>query len=474
MSASPLEPVIGLEVHLALKTQSKMFCSCSAETFGDLPNSHTCPVCLGLPGSLPTINQEAVDKALMFALALGCEVPARTQFHRKQYFYPDAPKNYQISQYDHPVGEHGKITLSSGRTIGITRCHLEEDAGRSQHPTYADYSLMDLNRAGAPLIEMVTEPDIRTPEEAREFLGAVQAIARALGVSDANPEEGKMRADVNVSVHLPGTPFGTKVEVKNLNSFRSVQRALEFEIKRQNRVLEENGAIRQDTLGWDEGGQKTYLMRTKEGEADYRYFPDPDLPPIFIDDAWQARIKGATPELPAAKEARYTARGLRQDSANLIAYDVGLSRFFDETLQHYEQNPQAVANWLASEVTGYLNAQGKTLDGTHLTPEHLAQLIRLVDEGVISGKIAKDLLPEVIAGESPAALVKAKGLEQVTDTDALDAIVQQVMDDNPNVVAQAKENPKAINALLGRVMKATGGKAKPDLVREILAQKLAP
>ena len=465
------EPVIGLEVHLALSTKSKMFCPCSAETFGDAPNTHTCPVCLGLPGSLPTPNREAFEKALTLALALGCSVPERTQFHRKNYFYPDAPKNYQISQYDHPVGEGGVLTLSDGRRIGITRCHLEEDAGRSQHPTYADYSLVDLNRAGAPLVEMVTEPDLRTPEEAREFLQTVRAVARALGVSDANPEAGKMRADVNVSVRRPGEPFGTKVEVKNLNSFRSVQRALEFEIKRQSRILEDGGSVRQDTLGWDEGGQKTYLMRTKEGEADYRYFPDPDLPPFYIGEDWLTRLKAAMPELPDAKAARYAALGVRPESAALLAYDVDFSHFFDEALTD-QKNAQALANWLTGDVTGYLNTHGLTLETSQLTPEHLAGLVGLVEADTISGKIAKDLLPEVIGGVDPAALVRERGLEQVTDTAALAGVVEQVLSENPKMVDEAKANPKAVNALLGRVMKASGGKANPARVRELLLEKL--
>ncbi len=323
---------------------------------------------------------------------------------------------------------------------------------------------------------MVTEPDLRTPEEARDFLHRVQAVARALGVSDANPEEGKLRADVNVSVRRPGEPFGTKVEVKNLNSFRSVQRALEFEIKRQARVLEDGGSVRQDTLGWDEGGQKTYLMRTKEGEADYRYFPDPDLPPIRIDEGWLERIRAATPELPDAKEARYQALGVRAESAALLAYDVTLSRFFDLTLAGAgagEANAQAVANWLSGDVTGFLNANALTLQTAKLTPEHLARLVGLVEAGTVSGKVAKELLPEVIGGADPGALVKERGLEQVTDAAALEGVVSQVLTENPKLVGEAKANPKAINALLGRVMKASGGKAKPELVRELLTQKLA-
>ena len=467
-----LEPVIGLEVHLALSTKSKMFCACSAETFGDAPNTHTCPVCLGLPGSLPTPNREAFEKALTLSLALHCSVPERTQFHRKNYFYPDAPKNYQISQYDHPVGEGGVLTLSDGRRIGITRCHLEEDAGRSQHPLYADYSLVDLNRAGAPLVEMVTEPDLRTPEEAREFLNTVRAVARALGVSDANPEAGKMRADVNVSVRRPGEPFGTKVEVKNLNSFRSVQRALEFEIKRQSRIVEDGGSVRQDTLGWDEGGQKTYLMRTKEGEADYRYFPDPDLPPFYIGKDWLERLKTTMPELPDAKAARYAALGVRAESAALLAYDVDFSRFFDEALT-FQKDAQVLANWLSGDVTGYLNTHSLTLQTSQLTPEHLAGLVGLVEADTISGKIAKDLLPEVVGGADPAVLVKERGLEQVTDTAALEGVVTQVLTENPKLVEEAKNNPKAVNALLGRVMKASGGKANPARVRELITEKLA-
>ena len=465
------EPVIGLEVHLALKTQTKLFCACPADSFGRGPNVSTCPVCLGLPGSLPVTNREAVDKAVMLSLALHCEVPERTQFHRKNYFYPDAPKNYQISQYDRPVGSGGWLELGNHR-IGITRCHLEEDAGRLVHPTYAEYSLVDFNRAGAPLVEMVTEPDLRTPEEARDFLNEVRAIAQALGVSDANPEEGKMRADVNVSVRRPGEAFGTKVEVKNLNSFKSVQRALEFEIRRQSRILEDGGRVEQATMGWDDGGQKTYLMRTKEGEADYRYFPEPDLPPLHITKAWLEAVRAKTPELPEAKRARYVALGVRAYDADIIAYDVGLAEFFDAALDAYEGEPQTLANWLNGDVTGLLNAEGGSLDTSSLTPEHLVALVSLVDAGVISGKTAKDLLPEVMAGSEPENLVETRGLGQLTDNAAVAKIVDEVMRDNPALVESVADNPKAVNALLGRVMRETKGRAKPDLVRDILNEKL--
>ena len=466
------EPVIGLEIHLAMKTETKIFCGCPADSFGQGPNESTCPVCLGLPGSLPTINKNAIDKALMFSLALNCEVPSVTQFHRKNYYYPDAPKNYQISQFDRPVGEHGFIELLGGRRIGITRCHVEEDAGRLVHPTYAPYSLVDLNRAGAPLIEMVTEPDIRTPEEAREFLQKVRAIAQALGVSDANPEEGKMRADVNVSVRLPGEAFGTKVEVKNLNSFKSVQRSLMFEIRRQSRVLEEGGKVRQDTMGWDDGGQKTYLMRTKEEAADYRYFPEPDLPPMKISEAWIADLRIRTPELPDKKLERYLSLVVRDDDAGIIANDVQLSRFFDEVLKAYEGDAQTVANWLNSEVTGYLNAKGLSLQASKLTPNHLSSLISLIDKSEISGKTAKDILPEVMEGKDPATIIQEKGLGQISDTSEIEAMVENVMANNPELVERVKANPKAINALLGQVMRESQGKAKPDLVRNLLAKKL--
>ena len=471
-AAIRLEPVIGLEVHLAVRTESKLFCGCRADSFSEAPNSSTCPVCLGLPGSLPVVNREAVEKAIMFSLALGCQVPSVTQFHRKNYFYPDSPYNYQISQFDRPVGEHGEVELSTGRTIGVTRCHLENDAGRSVHPAYAPYSLVDLNRAGAPLIEMVTEPDLRTPEEAREFLQLVRAVAQSLGVSDANPEEGKMRADVNVSLRPPGGPFGTKVEVKNLNSFKRVQRALEFEIKRQTRVLEEGGEVKQATLGWDEGGQKTYLMRTKEEASDYRYFPEPDLPPINIAESWLADIRAATPELPGARLARYLELGLREEEAQLIAFDLSLATFFGAVLTAYKGEPQVAANWLVGDVSGQLRAAETSLEAAGLRPEHLAELLSLIDKGSISGKIAKDILPEVIGGAAPGELVEARGLSQISDTGKLEAVVERVWQANPELVERARVNPKAINALLGQVMRETGGQAKPDLVRQLLEAKL--
>ena len=466
------EPVIGLEVHLHLKTQSKMFCSCSAEYFGEGPNTHTCPVCLGLPGSLPTLNRAAVEKGLRLALALSCQVPEFTQFHRKNYYYPDLPKNYQISQYDRPLGKGGFLEIS-GHRIGVTRVHLEEDAGKSLHPSYADYSLVDLNRAGAPLIELVTEPEINSPEEARLFLAHLRSLAQTLQVSDANPEEGKMRADVNVSVHLPGTPFGTKVEVKNLNSFKSVQRALEYEISRQSQILASGGEVEQATMGWDEVAGRTYLMRTKEGESDYRYFPEPDLPPLYISQDWLAEVKAGMPELPRAKEERYLKLGVRAYDAAIIALEPGLANFFDAAIAVFAGEPQKVANWINADIAGYLNERTLSIEQTALTPANLAELVSLVDSGQITGKVAKELLPEVMAGASPGALVEARGLAAMNDTGELSSLVERVIAQNPEVVAKIKSGKtQALNVLLGQVMKESRGRATPELVRELLNQAL--
>jgi len=462
------EVVIGLEVHLALNTESKMFCSCAAESQANDANTASCPVCLGLPGSLPAINENAVEKGIMFSLALNCEIPELTQFHRKHYYYPDQPKNYQISQYDRPVGEHGSVELSNGRVIGITRCHLEEDAGRLVHPSYSDYSLVDVNRAGTALIEMVTEPELKSPEEAREFLRKIRAIAQALDISDANPEEGKMRADVNVSLHEPGTEFGTKVEIKNLNSFKSVQRSLEYEIKRQTRILEDGGKIRQDTMGWDDGGQKTYLMRTKEGEADYSYMPEPDLPPLRISKEKVEEIRSKTPELPDSKLVRYLDSGISEKDAVKISMDAKLSRFFDEVAKSYSGETQKIANWLNGDITAYLNSKQLNIDDTKLKPVNLADLLRLIDNMQISGKIAKDILEDVINGANPESIVTEKGLGQISDDSAIKEIAQKVIADNPDLVERVKANPKAINALLGLVMKESRGKANPEIVRKTL------
>jgi aspartyl-tRNA(Asn)/glutamyl-tRNA(Gln) amidotransferase subunit B len=382
------------------------------------------------------------------------------------------PKNYQISQYDLPIAEHGHLEVE-GQTIRIKRVHLEEDAAKSTHPEGASYSLIDLNRAGSPLIEMVTEPDIRTPEQARIFLSHIRSIAQTLGVSDANPEEGKMRADVNVSVRRVGEPLGTKVEIKNLNSFRSVARALEYEIKRQQELLRSGRKVEQATLGWDEAAGKTYVMRLKEGEADYRYFPDPDLPPIVVDEAWLNRLKASMPELPAQKYARYVEAGVRPYDAEILAYSPSLAQFFDQTLAHYQGNPQTIANLLNAEVAGYLNERQLEVQQTALTPEHLAQLAGLFERREITNRVLSQLLPEVMQGASPLQLVEERGLRAVSDESTLRPIVERVVAANPKVVEQVQSgNLKAANALLGPIMKETRGTAKADVVKKMLSEML--
>lgn len=464
------EAVIGLEVHLHLKTRTKMFCGCEAEYFGDEPNTHNCPVCLGLPGVLPRINEKAVECGILMGLALGCQIAPWTQFHRKNYYYPDMPKNYQISQYDLPIAAHGSLEVEGGR-VGIKRIHLEEDAGKSVHPAGAEYSLIDLNRAGSPLIEMVTEPDIHSPEQARVFLTHVRSIAQTLGVSDANPEEGKMRADVNVSLHRPGEPLGTKVEIKNLNSFRSVARALEYEIKRQTELLRSGQAVQQATMGWDEGGGKTYLMRLKEGESDYRYLPEPDLPPLKVDETWIARLKAQMPELPAHKYARYIASGVREYDAEILAYSPALARVFDRALEGYKGNPQTLANLLNAEISGYLNEQGLEVGQSKLTPKHLAKLALMFERRDITNRVVSQLLPELMDGADPEVLVKERGLAAVADEGSLKPVVEKVLAANPGVVAQIKGGKvQAVNALLGQVMRETKGTAKPDVVKKLLAE----
>ncbi|AZI42375.1 Asp-tRNA(Asn)/Glu-tRNA(Gln) amidotransferase subunit GatB [Deinococcus psychrotolerans] len=470
------QTVIGLEVHLHLNTRTKIFSACSTDYFGKDPNTFIDPFTLGLPGTLPTLNREAVNLAIMFGLALGCDVSGFTQFHRKNYFYPDAPKNFQLSQYDRPIARDGFLDVN-GKRIRINRAHLEDDAGKLMHPAYAPYSLLDLNRAGMPLIEMVTEADLTTPEQAREFLNQIRAIAQSLGVSEANPEEGKMRCDVNVSLHKAGEPWGTKVEVKNLNSFRSVQRSLEYEIARQTRVLSGGGTITQDTMGWDEGGQKTFVMRTKEGEADYRYFPEPDLPPLNITPEMIEAVRSRMPELPAQKLERYLALGIRTADAELLSMDAAQSRFLDEALKPGADaqplDAQKLTNWLLTDVAGYLAAREQSLKDTPLQPAHLASLVGLIDAGTLSGKMAKDLLPDVMTGLDPAALVQERGLIVVSDTGAIEAAIDAAMQADPATVAKVKAgNAKAMNALFGPVMKALGGQAKPDVVRQLLQQKL--
>lgn len=481
---SGFEVVVGLEVHLALRTASKLFCACPTPSGDDgAPNRHVCPVCLGLPGALPVANARALELAVRFADALGCDVPEVTTFARKHYGYPDAPKNYQISQHDRPVGLGGALELPGGRRIGLVRCHLEEDAGRLVHPTYADHSLVDLDRAGAPLIELVTAPDLRSGEEARAFLEEVRALARALGVSDATPEEGKMRADVNVSLRRPGEPLGTKVEVKNLNSFKSVEAAIESEATRQERRLAGGLPVAQETRGWNEGGQKSYVLRSKEEAADYRYLDDPDLPPVRLPPAWRQAVRAATPPTPAALRARYRAAGLRPDDADRLAVDIDLARAFDALVEAAGRSrgarPSArgLANWLLVEAVGYAHGAGRAVADLDLVDptraDALAALVALAEAGDVTGPTAKGLLPEVLAGADPTDLIAARGLRAVADQDALGALVDATLAAHPDVAAGARANPKAVNFLMGQVMRASGGQARPDAVRALLRTRLS-
>lgn len=473
MPATLLEPVIGLEIHLHLKTRTKMFCGCAADYFGQEPNSSVCPICLGLPGSLPQINRRAVEFGVMFGLALNARIPEWFQFHRKHYFYPDNPKNYQITQYDTSVAVGGWLETAAGKRVHLGRINLEEDAGKNVHPEGLAYSLVDFNRAGVPLVEMATAPEIASGVEARKFLQQIQAIARALGVSSANPEEGSMRADVNVSVREPGGPLGTKVEVKNVNSFRSVQRAIDHEIERQTKILARGGRPSQETRHWDEQAGATYESRVKEEAQDYRYFPEPDLPPLVIEREWVEEIRARMPELPAARRERLAALGVKAASAELIAFDVATAAVFDAAVTAHPENPQGIANWLVGDVAGRLAERGLTIDRAGLRPEHLAALVRLIDSGRITGTTAKDLLPEVLDGHDPGRLVEERGLRMLAEAGAVEAIVRQVVEANPAVVARIKEGKtQALNALLGQVLRQTRGQAKPDVVRRLLEEAI--
>lgn len=468
-----LQAVIGLEIHFALKTNSKLFCACSADGFAAEPNTHICPICTGQPGTLPRINREAFELGTRFALALGCAVPSATRFYRKHYFYPDAPKSYQTSQHTEPLGEHGAVQLRSGRTIGITRCHVEEDAGRLVHPEYAEYSLVDLNRAGAPLLELVTEPELHTAEETREFLTLIQAIAKATGISDATPEEGKMRADVNISLHHPGTPFGAKVELKNLNSFTAAEQAILYEMKRQTDLLESGQTVREETRGWNEGGQRTIAQRAKEESTDYRYLFDPDLPVVTLPSDWLAEQERHLPELPLAREARYMELGVRQHEAALIAFEPAVAAIFDDMHAAYSGDAQHIANWLTGPLVALARELDTSVSALGIQPAPLAKLLSLVDAGTISTTSARELLKDVVAGNDPEQLATDRGLLLVQDDSQLAAWVDTALTENPDLIERVKKNPNAINALVGQVMKLSRGSAKPDTVRAMLLEKLA-
>ncbi|MDN3450855.1 Asp-tRNA(Asn)/Glu-tRNA(Gln) amidotransferase subunit GatB [Planococcus sp. APC 3906] len=471
------ETIIGLEVHVELKTESKMFSPAPAH-FGAEPNTNTNVIDLGYPGVLPVVNKTAVDWAMKAALALNCQINRHTKFDRKNYFYPDNPKAYQISQFDEPIGEHGWIEIEvkgEKKRIGITRLHMEEDAGKLTH-TGNGHSLVDLNRQGTPLIEIVSEPDIRTAEEAYAYLEKIKAIIQYTGVSDVRMEEGSLRCDANISLRPYGQEqFGTKTELKNLNSFNFVRKGIEHEQIRQEEVLLSGGIIQQETRRYDESTGKTLLMRIKEGSDDYRYFPEPDLVDIVIDDAWLERVRAEIPELPDARKVRYVAEmGLSEYDAMVLTLAKPISDFFEATVAA-GADAKLTANWLMGEISAYLNAQQKELADTALTPEGLAGMIKLISDGTISTKIAKKVLTELFEkGGDANDIVKAKGLVQISDDATLRGLVTNSLDNNPQSIEDFKNGKdRAIGFLVGQIMKATKGQANPPMLNKILLEEIA-
>ncbi|WP_110931397.1 Asp-tRNA(Asn)/Glu-tRNA(Gln) amidotransferase subunit GatB [Paenibacillus bouchesdurhonensis] len=477
MSTSKYETVIGLEVHVELHTKSKIFCGCSTE-FGAPPNSHTCPICLGHPGVLPVLNRQAVDYAMKAAMALNCEIADVSKFDRKNYFYPDSPKAYQISQFDQPIGQNGYIDIEvDGKTkrIGITRLHLEEDAGKLTHIDGGYASLVDFNRVGTPLVEIVSEPEISTPEEARAYLEKLRAIMQYCDVSDVKMEEGSMRCDANISLRPVGQKeLGTRAELKNMNSFRGVLRGLEYEQYRQAEILDDGGEVEQETRRWDETQGKTFSMRGKEEAHDYRYFPDPDLVTLHIDQAWKERIRASIPELPDARKSRYTEKfGLPSYDAEVITSSIELADLFESSLE-FTKDAKSVSNWIMGDLLGYLNSNGQELADVKLTGQGLGEMIGLIEKGTISSKIAKTVFKEMLqSGKRPEQIVEEQGLVQISDEGAILAIVNEVIADNPASVEDYKAGKeKAIGFLVGQVMKRSKGKANPGLVNKLLVDVL--
>jgi aspartyl-tRNA(Asn)/glutamyl-tRNA(Gln) amidotransferase subunit B len=475
------EVVIGLEVHAQLLTRTKMFCGCST-IFGAPPNSQTCPVCQGMPGTLPVINRRAIEFGIKTALAINCTVNADNRFARKHYYYPDMPKNYQISQYEEPLAEHGHLDIEVGgavRRIGIQRLHLEEDVGKLIHEgslETAQSSQVDFNRAGVPLMEIVSKPDIRTSEEAGAYLRGLRAIVVYLGVCDGNMEEGSLRCDANISLRLHGGELGTKVEVKNMNSFRNVQHALEHEIKRQTRALETGERIVQETRLWDPDRGQTVSMRSKEFAHDYRYFPEPDLPPLNVEARWVEAVRATLPELPAARRARFMqAHALNAYDADLLTGSRALADYFEAAVAQCGK-AKAAANWILNELLRELPGDDeRAVAGCPVPPGNLAGLITLIEDGTISGKIAKDVFEKMYrSGEDARTIVLREGLTQVADAGALGTVVDAILAEHARVVEDYKAGKKAaLGFLVGQVMKVTAGKASPAVVNSLLAEKLS-
>ncbi len=489
MSATEYEAIIGLETHCQLNTKSKIFCPCPTN-FDSPPNTNVCPICLGYPGVLPVLNQEVLASAVKLGLAIDGKITPHSKFDRKQYFYPDLPKNYQISQYDLPIVEQGQLEIEivdkktkevSRKIIGITRLHMEEDAGKLVHAgserlSGSTHSLVDFNRTGVPLLEIVSEPDLRTGAEAAEYAQELRRLVRYLGISDGNMQEGSLRCDVNISVRKKGTKkFGTKVEIKNMNSFSAIQKAIEYEIDRQIEAIENGELIVQETRLWEEATQRTISMRKKEGSSDYRYFPEPDLPPLEVSPeqlkAWAEEL----PELPAHKRRRYEEEfGLSPYDARVLTDDRTVAEYF-ETAVIAGANAKLVANWISQDIAAYLNNNKLMITEIALQASDLAELVKLIETGTISGKIAKEILPELLTqGGSPKALVEKKGLIQISDTSAIEKLIEEIIAAHPSELEKFRAGKTNLKGFfVGQVMKKSGGKADPKLTSQILDQKLS-
>jgi aspartyl-tRNA(Asn)/glutamyl-tRNA(Gln) amidotransferase subunit B len=474
------EPVIGLEVHVQLATATKIFCGCPT-SFGAPPNTNVCPVCLGLPGALPVLNRTAVELAIKGALALNCEIRPFSRFARKNYFYPDLPKGYQISQYDQPFAEHGHIDIEVGGTskrIGVTRVHMEDDAGKSIHDGFRDsdrYSYVDLNRSGTPLIEIVSEPDMRSSDETYAYLTYLKQALQFIEVSTCDMEKGHLRCDANVSVRLRGEEkLGTKAEVKNLNSFRFLKQALDYEIARQVAVIEGGAKVMQETRLYNPDTGETASMRSKESAHDYRYFPEPDLQPLHISEQWLSEIGVSMPELPASRRERFLRQyGLREYDADVLTQTRAASEYF-ETVARVSGDPKTAANWVMGDLMGALKAEGKEVADSPVSAENLGALVAMISKGELSGKLAKEIFPKMLAGgDSPATIVEREGLKQISDTGALEKLIADVIAANPKQVEQYKGGKTAVlNFLVGQAMKATRGQANVGVVTKLLKQKL--
>jgi len=474
------EIVIGLEVHVELKTETKIFCSCSTE-FGAEPNTQVCPVCSGFPGMLPVLNRKVVEYAVRAGLVLNCEIADYCKFDRKNYFYPDLPKAYQISQYDLPICKAGYLDIEvdgAKKRVGITRAHMEEDAGKLVHQgtiSTTPFSLVDLNRSGVPLLEIVSEPDMRSSKEARAYVEKLRSLLLFAGVSDCKMQEGSLRCDANVSVRPTGEKeFGTRTEIKNLNSFRSLEKAIEYEAQRQIEAIEDGEEIIQETRTWDEEKQITRSMRSKEEAHDYRYFPEPDLPPLKIEPEWVDNIKANLPELPDQAQQRLVNEyGLTEYDAYIITLSPEYLHFFDECVKEYS-DAKTVSNWMMGDFTRLLNQNNIEITDSQVKPQSLVKMLKLIDDGTISGKIAKTVFEEMfVTGKSPEEIIKEKGLVQISDEDTLNKMIDEVISNNPKVVEDYRNGKgKAMGFLVGQIMKITKGQANPAMVNKMLLEKL--